>query len=676
MVKLRIPIISNYIEKRSTTSRLARNPKDQDHWFFPFSWFTPVKSGATVNETTAINASVVWRAVTLLGGTIASLPLPVYKNILPRGKERDVRHSLYYKLHDRPNPEITSFTWRVMGIANQLIWGNWYNEIEFDKDGYPINVWPLPPWRVKPHRTKEGELFYELTSLNGPPKKIPAYAMLHVKNLYVNGDEGISCLRAGREAIGLGLAAEEFGARFFGEGANVGGIVEYPGKLKDASLREFKKSVKEGYSGLGKSHRLMLLEEGLKYHRVGIPPNEAQFLETRKFQVAEIGRFFFITQLHKLGDLERATFSNIEEQGIDFVVDTIRPLLVNIEQEFNYKLFYNIGQEENFAEFVIDGLLRGNSQARAEFYNKIFQIGGFSINDILELENRNPIGPEGDERFVPMNMVPLKQALEEPELIPVPTVAEENSNTGNIETRSGKTRQRIAKSYKRIFVDTGTRLVRREKADIMRVAKELLGNRSNRQAFLDWLEGFYEKHSDYVKRQMLPPVMALAEAIQAEVAGEINIDAGMTPELEKFTREYVDAFTIRHIKSSRGQLTQVMQQAFDEGEDELEALQTRFDEWEEKRPGKIAIRETVQLNGAVFRFVAGAAGITKIVWRNTGSKTCPFCEQLNGKVVGIEQPFIVSGDVLEANDDSGMKVYGPKLHPPIHEGCQCVIETE
>ena len=663
-------ILTRAFEKRSQLT----NP---EQWLLKTLGYRPSASGVNVSAGTAVNSSTVWRAVTLLGGIIGSLPLPVYEKLQPRGKAKDSGHQMYYPLHDRPNPEITSFTWRTMGMANQLIWGNWYNEIEFDSNFNPTALWPLPPWKTRAQRTRNNQLFYEVVLPDGKLKQLHPARVLHVKNLYVDGDEGMSCLRAAREAIGLGLAAEEFSARFFSQGANVGGVAEHPGKLSDTAYKRLTDDLQEKYEGLGKSHRLMLLEEGMKYQRVGIPPGEGQVLETKKFQVAEIGRFFFITQLHKLGDLERATFSNIEEQGIDFVVDTIRPLLVNIEQEFNHKLFHNVRQEKYFAEFVIDGLLRGNSQARAEFYNKLFQIGGFSVNDILELENRNPIGPEGDERFVPMNMVPLKQALEDPEpppALPDPEPDPEDNSRGTPETRSGATRHRITRSYKRIFEDVGKRIVKREEADVMRKARELLGSRG-KNSFLAWLEEFYKKHPDYVKRQMLPAVASLAEAIQAEVAGEIDIEAGMTPELEQFTQEYAEAFTARHVQSSRGQLVQVVNAAYDAGEDELEALETRFSEWNERRPGKIASRETVQLNGAVFRFVAAAAGITKLVWRNTGSKTCPFCEQLDGKVVGIEMPFIPANDSVTADDGSGMKVHGPKSHPPIHENCQCSIEA-
>ncbi len=673
MVALQIPILSNYLEKRSTTRRLMSNLDDPDHTFFNLM-MPYVNSGVAVNENTAVNASVVWRAVTLLAGTIASLPLPVYKRLQPRGKERAGNHPLYYKLHNRPNSEISSFEWRIMGISNQLLWGNWYNEIE-RVNNIPVGLWPISPWRVKPVRSTGGELFYNIKLPDGGEKTIPRYNMFHVKNLYIDGDVGKSCLAAGREAIGLGLAAEEFGARFFGSGASVGGIVEYPGKLKDDARERFIKAVQEKYSGLGKAHRLMLLEEGLKYHQVGIPPDQAQFLQTRKFQVAEIGRFFFITQLHKLGDLDKSSFNNIEHQGIEFVVDTIRPLLVNIEQEINHKLFYDAGSPDYFAEFVIDGLLRGDSAARAEFYNKLFQIGGLSVNDILELENRNPIGDEGNERFVPMNMIPLKRALEEPEpfTAPEPDEPDENSRT---EYRSGLSRTKISQNYRRIFADAAARVIRREEADVMKKARELLGERSNFQAFLSWLKEFYKKHPDFVVRQMLPAVTGLTEAIQAELAEELNTAAGMTPELEKFASDYTGRLSRDHSIRSVKQLEKVIAEAHEVGEDEVEALQTRFDEWQENRPDKIAMYETVSVNGAASRFIMAAAGVTALVVRNTGNKTCPFCEQLDGRVVGIEQPILPAGSEITASDGSGMKIYGPKMNSPFHLGCVCVLQPE
>ena len=666
--------MTKFIEKRTRSSDLL-NPQE---WLLRALGYQPTHSGVNVTAQSAMNSTAVFACVRLLAGTIASLPLPVYRKLEPKGKERAPGHRIYRLLHDRPNPEISSFRWRQTGMAHQLLWGDEYNEIEFNNNGEVVALWPIPPWRITPERSINGLKFYTVILPDGSPKNLPWYQVLHIMNISLDGKKGLSCISAGQQAVGLSLAAEECGAKLFGQGLNPGGVIQYPSRIKPDQIKELKEDIKDKFQGLGKIHRLMFLEEGMKYERVGIPPNDAQFLETRKFQVAEIGRLFGISQLHKIGDLERATFSNIEHQAIEFVVDAIRPHLVNREQEYNWHLFSEEERDVYFAEFLIDGLLRGDTEARWGAYNKGFQVGAFSVNDILELENRNPIGPEGDERFVPLNMVPLKRALDddhEPKTKAPSKPDESKGAEGGTEYRSAKTRHQITQSYKRVFEDAAKRVIRREEADVMRKAKELLGSRSNRQVFIEWLEEFYRKHPDYITRQMLPSVAALAEAIQAEVAGEIDIEAGMTPELEKFSREYVTALSERHTQSSLGQLAQVMSQAFEAGEDELDALQGRFNEWNERRPGKIAGRETVQVTGAVTRFVMSAAGITKLVWRNTGAKTCPFCQQLDGKVVGIEQPFIPTNGFIEADDGSGMKVYGKKMHPPIHEGCVCVIEA-
>lgn len=654
-----------------------KNTDDPDHTFFKIM-FDIAKSGVNVTSATAMQSSVVWRAVTLLAGTIASLPLPVYKRLKPRGKERDTDHELYYKLHTRPNPELASNVWRLMGLANQLLWGNWYNEIAY-KDNKPYELWPIPPWRVKPARGNQGNLYYEVQlPAGGGSRKIPDWAMLHVKNLYIDGDEGISCLKAARDSIGLGLAASEFASRFFGNGANLGGIVEYPGKLSEAARENFKQSVKESFQGLGNAHRLMLLEEGLKYHRTGVPPNEGQMIESRKFQVADIGRFFFITQLHKLGDLEKSSFNNIEHQSIEFVTDTIQPLLVNIEQEINHKLFYTAGDREHFAEFLIAGLLRGDTEARHKAYSTARQWGWMSANDVRELENLNPLpGKQGDIYLIPMNMIPAEQIDEyEPTALQGKPKLVEDKAVGEKEYRSGLSRLKIADSYKRIFVDASARIIRREEADVMRKARELMGERSNQDAFLSWLKEFYEnKHPDYIMKQLLPPFMSLAEAIKAELGLEINADTEMTPEIEKFVRDYLLNYIKSHIKSSMEQLTYVMNKAFEENKELLQALQERFNEWNERRPDKIATRETVQLLGAIARYVYASEGVTELVWYNTGSNVCEFCQGLHGKVVGIEHPFIPSNTSITGLDGAGnsLTISGPKFHPPIHQSCRCVI---
>jgi len=649
--------ITEWLQKRG----LLANPES---WLVRHFGGRAVHSGVQVTEQNSLNATAVLASVRLISGTIASLPLPVYRKLDPRGKVRDSARPEYRLLHDRPNPEISSFQWRQTGVAHQLLYGDWFSEIEYTR-GAPSAIWPIPPWRVKIGTTPAGNVFYEVTLPDGGVKTVPSWQMLHVKNLSIDGLKGMSCIRAGAEAIGLSIAAEEFGARFFGQGANVGGIVEYPGKLSDQALENYKKSVQEGYSGLGKAHRLMLLEEGLKYHRVGIPPNEAQFLETRKFQVAEIGRLFGISQLHKIGDLDRASFNNIEQQSIDFVVDTIRPLLVNIEQEINYKLF---NEKDHFTEFVIDGLLRGDTQARYQAYSVARQWGWMSANDVRELENMNPLpDKQGDIYMIPMNMMPAEQAS-----MPEPTEPPAERTVKVTEERSRQSalaRANTAKRYEDIFREAAQKVIVRENSHVKKALKKHLSERSL-QTFNDWLEDFYREFAPFIDKTMRPAVMGLAEAIRSLAAQEVDADPA---DIQRTIEEYMGAQSNAHIIRSRSVIKQLVSRAESENLDVIDTVTTRLDEWEENRAGQIANDSTVAVSSKVAKAVFVGAGIQRLRWVAIGADTCELCQSLNGKVVGIDQPFVAENDSVQGEDTSPLVVRKPTLEPPLHKGCVCEI---
>jgi len=618
----------------------------------------PTKSGVAVDEETSLQVIAVYACVNLLASSIASLPLPLYKR-LTRGKERAIAHPLYSLLHDNPNSEQTSYIWRQTSMAHVLLWGNLYSEIEFNSGGKSIGLWPLPPWRVKPRRTLDKQLYWEVRLQSGEPKFIPDYAMFHVMDMG-DGITGKSRIRHAIEAVGLTMAAQEFGARLFGQGANMGGVVEHPKTLGDQAFKNLEDSLNKNYAGLGKAHRIMLLEEGMKWTKVGINPEEAQFLETRKFQRNEIATLFSIPP-HMIGDLERATFSNIEQQAIDFVVNTLRPWLVNWEQEIRRKLLKF--ESDYFAEFLVDGLLRGDAQARAAFYNQMFMIGALSPNDIRELENMNPIDG-GDKTYIPMNMLPTDMGGLMPSEKALRALPEARLK------QSGLLRYRLAKSYERVFKDAGQRIAEREKTNILRAAKKHLTERSV-DTFSDWLEDFYRDIPEYIKKQIAPAVSALAEAIAPIASEEINLDS--KPELDKFLNEYILGFTSRYSSSSKGQIAALLTEVMEANEDPIEAIETRLNEWEQTRPHKVAMNETVQLSNAIAKTIFAGAGVAYLRWQAIGSEPCPICEEMDGKVVGIEQNFVEREDVLEAEGQSPMKIYRPTSQPPLHLGCQCQI---
>lgn len=365
-------------------------------------------AGVAVTENNALYSTAVYACVRIISETVASLPLPVYRRLQGGGKERAPDHALYTVLHDIANEEMTSFTLREVMMSHVLLWGNAYAEIERNGRGEVVALWPLRPDKTTPQRNASKKIEYK-TEIDGQVFILPAKKVLHLYGLGFDGLIGYSPIKLAREAIGLGMATEEFGARFFSNGAHPSGIIEYPGKLKDTALEQFKQSVQQAYGGLSKSHRMMVLEEGLKYHQVGIPPEDAQFLETRKFQIAEIARFFRVP-LHMIGELDRATNNNIEHQSIEFVVHTIRPWLVRIEQAMAMKLFLPTERKTYFSEFLVDGLLRGDLKSRYEAYQIARQNGWLSADDIRELENMNPL-PNGQGKIYLVNSasVPIDQ---------------------------------------------------------------------------------------------------------------------------------------------------------------------------------------------------------------------------------------------------------------------------
>lgn len=356
-----------------------------------------------------MTVSAVYSAVRRISESIGSLPLHVYKRLDGGGKAKATDHPLYAILHDMPNPEMTSMVFRETLMTHLLLWGNAYAMIEFNKRGQVIALWPLAPYRVQPYRDLyTWQIYYTVMLPGGQVKTLQADEMLHIPGLGFNGLVGHSPIHMARESIGIALATEEFGARFFSNGANVGGVARHPGKLSEQGSKNLRASINDVYGGLGKSHKVMLLEEGMEFEKVAIPPNDAQFLETRKFQVTEIARWFNI-QPHMIADMENATFSNIEQQSLEFVVHTIRPWLVRWEQAIYQKLLLPQERTKYFAEFLVDGLLRGDIKSRYDAYAVARQNGWLSANDIRENENMNPI-TGGDVYLVNGNMIPAEKA--------------------------------------------------------------------------------------------------------------------------------------------------------------------------------------------------------------------------------------------------------------------------
>ena len=370
-------------------------------------------SGKSVNARTAIQVSAVYACVRVIAETVASLPFSVYEQD-EIASHKAVHHPLYRILHDEPNPEMTSFIWREAMLTHLLLWGNSYSQVLRAGRGNIVGLYPLLPDHMEVDRDAKGNLTYTYSTTNGQQVKLRPEDVLHIPGLGFDGIMGYSPIAIERNAVGLSIAAEEFGSKFFGNGATPSGILTHPNTVKNPkALRE---SWMEAYGGSSNANRVAILEEGMTFTRISMPNNEAQFLETRKFQVEEICRIFRVPP-HMIADLEHATFSNIEHQSIDFAVHTIRPWLVRIEQAVNKALFSEKEKGHFYCQFNLDGLMRGSYKDRMEGYAIARQNGWMSTNDIRELENMNPIPAEegGNAYLVNGNMISVRRAMQNTE---------------------------------------------------------------------------------------------------------------------------------------------------------------------------------------------------------------------------------------------------------------------
>lgn len=365
-------------------------------------------AGKPVNERSAMQMTAVYACVRVLSEAVACLPLHLYRYTANGGKEKATDHPLYYLLHDEPNTEMSSFVFRETLMTHLLLWGNAYAQIIRNGKGEIVGMYPLKPDKMAVNRAEDSSIFYTYQSDNGQVN-LSYRDVFHVPGLGFDGLVGYSPIAMAKNAIGLAIAAEEYGSKFYANGAAPSGVLEHPGTLKDpAKLREAWQST---FGGSSNANKVAVLEEGMKYSPISINPQEAQFLETRKFQINEIARIFRVPP-HMIGDLEKATFSNIEEQSLEFVKYTLQPWLVRWEQSVSRKLLAKQEKGIYFARFNVDGLLRGDYASRMTGYSVGIQNGFMSPNDVRMLENLDMIPDEmgGNKYMVNGNMVDLKNA--------------------------------------------------------------------------------------------------------------------------------------------------------------------------------------------------------------------------------------------------------------------------
>lgn len=492
-------------------------------WLLNFGGVSTV-SGQLVTPENALTVPAYFAALRNLSEDLAKNPLPVYRPVGKRGKERATDHPLYGALNEEANPLMTAFSFRETMASWALAWGGGLAEFVryTNEDGSPaVAFWPIHPSRVRRTITKSGRVWQvladDLTNGDVGMVELDDSRVVYVHGLGRAGLEGYSVAALMAEALGIALASQKFAASFFGHGTFPSGIIKVPGKLDDRAKQHLRETWTALYGGADNAHKPAVLDGGFEFAPIGVPPGDAQFLESRQFQVEEIARFLRMPP-HKIGHLARSTFSNIEHQSIEYVTDTITPWSVRIEQEIVRKC---LTPEERRAGYtvkhVLQALLRGDHTTRANFYRTMVNIGAMSPNDVRELEDLNPIpGEGGDEYFIQTNMATLDQVASGEALkgkAPAPSPAFDGAPpidpTDPVAPEDGEDPVDAIAPF-RISLDAdAARIVRRERGALARAP------RVTPDAFRAFALAFYAEHRDFVAASTRSTALSIELALAA-----------------------------------------------------------------------------------------------------------------------------------------------------------------
>lgn len=656
----------------------ADDPGFDDRWWELVDTMT--KAGTKVGEVSSLKISAVFAAVNFLAGTIASMPKVIYRHLRTGGKERAFDHPLYDRFHNKPNDSgLTAWQWIYTSIAHKYLWGNWYTFI--DKKSHQNQQFvPLLPDRT--WRDPDNSDVYITRKGNGTSLRLPRSQMLHIPHFSLAGITGKGIIHYARESLGIAKALDESVGLFFGHGTHAGGFVEVEGSMDEDTRKALQKDFNEKYAGLGNIWKIIFLKNA-KYKPEEVDLEKYQALQSRQFSVVEVARWMNLPP-HILRDLTRATYSNIEEQGIDLVVYSLLPLTTQIEQEMNVAFFDEDERRDHLVKFELKGLLRGDLKTRTAFYTAMLDRGVFNADQVLDLEDINP-QPDGlgKSYFVQLNMV-NKEAVVSGSgmqnrssiiiLNPDNSLSfpETKQRLALHDRRSSTLRRRITNAYKKKFDGYGQEITAGETKAVLAAVKEMLTKRGTVE-FLEWLEEFYGGFDEEVDSLSAPLLSSYADSILPIAQEEINSNLDVSATYENFQKEYRDYFVERHVQSSRGQLRAVVINAQKEGKDETEAIEKRLSEWEEKRPGKISMRESIRAESAFTRSVFGMCGILKIMSVTLGAKPCPYCTALDGMIIGIDQVFLSKGVFQPEGAEVPLTITHNYSHPPYHDGCVCGI---
>ena len=656
-----------------------------------------VNSGVEVDEETSMRLGAVFSCVRNISQDIATAPMHLFRHDAsdPRKKEKAVDHPLYRLLHSRPNPETSAFNFKQSLVANVLLWGNGYAFKERNRMGEIIGLWNLRSDLVFPRRSDDGsEIEYQIGS-----RVYGRDQILHVPGLGFDGVCGRSCIQYSREPVSLGLAAEELGAKFFGSGAHLGGVISVQGELSDEAFNRTSKQFNDMYKGLENATGIPILEGGASFSNTTMPLKDAQYIETRKFSRNEIAMMFRMPP-HLIGDLDRATFSNIEEQNKSYYDFTIMPWMTCFEQAFDMQVV----QEDDettpfFCKFNADALLRGNTSDRYEAHASAINSMWKTVNEVRADEDMNPLeGEEYDKPVKPLNMAdkggdPEDSELKDKDVDPEPEPEpDDEKKKRSFEDEFEKENPLFAERVKLKnmqwpkVVDMRLKHLGVDEKAVLDLAKEKSGQEL-KDAVIEYFGTRYEQVSDDMLAIMQPfSMFVMASAVSETGKGGVQLD---NSRYAKFAKSYCDSYSKGYLAETKRMVLNAIDAAAEaplrsetimessDGYDEAQSVSDAFEEERDSKQQQIARDQTNKALGAFLVMAYQLLGIKKKAWVGVGS-SCPMCRQFIGRTVEVEKSFTEQGGTLEWTDDMGrVQTMTTQLcqHPPLHKGCDCQMQA-
>ncbi|MEW6457615.1 MAG: phage portal protein [Bacillota bacterium] len=616
-------LVKRLFERRTATLR------DPDGWR---EWFgLKTAAGITVTPESALSHPAVLGAVRLLSEMVASLPLLVYER-RGDGKRRAPDHPVYKLLHEAPNPLQTPFTFKEAVCLHLLLHGNAYLQITWRGDGAPASLWPIHPARVQVE-VQNGTILYKAATPQGQTQTLTSDDILHIPLLAVDGIVGKSPVQVAREAIGAALAADQFAAGYFGNAARPSGILQLAGTLSQEALDRLKKTWQDAY-GRG-SQGTAVLEAGIEFKPVSGNANDSQLIETRQFSMRAIAAILRIPP-HLLDPTARGTYANVETQSLEFLTFSLQPFLTRIEEALSLKLFTPTERQRFFAEFLTDGLLRADTRTRYTAYQVGIQAGFLLVDEVRQRENLPPLGAQ--------------RAAKVPEV-------------RHVEVRNQDRKQDLIAKHRAKLESAYSRVAHREEMDVL---AELLGADDLESA----IRAYYAAAPGWIASELTPPYRALVAEAHEVAAEEAQAERWADTLLDEFAGVLAASAAARHAGIGLATLLPVLR--LHTGDALQEAIEAHLAEATVTGPAKAAMLETVAVVNETALETYRKAGISKIMWQ-AAPNACEFCRQLDGRVVGIGEPFVGKGDSIPG--PAGLlTARAPRVRPPVHLGCQCTLK--